>query len=473
MKNLGKIFLILLTPIYIFASVVASVDSTTVTKGEYVTLNLNVSGENIQRPSIDSICGNDILSSGSQTSITMINGEYKKNYILSYKFMPLKSCIIEPIEIDINSKIEKSKSIKIEVTKQKVDKNSDFTLSLVSEKKEVLVGESFKVDLIFKQKIGADAVDSKFQEPKFKGFWIKGQSEQKAYKEGDFNIVKISYVLSAQREGNLAISPAKIAIAKRVHTRDSWGIFMQSVKWKTYFSNPLDISVKPLPFAVKYIGDFTISVDIDKTSIDKNEALNLRLKIVGNGNLEDMQSFKPTIDGVTVFDEKIVIKDNELTQKMAFISDNDFVIKPFILKYFDTKTKKVKTITTKEIKIDVKGAKIKEELVIKRDIPKEIPQTVEIKNNSISTIWAVSIFIIGLFVGILIMILKPWAKFKNSKKINLKDEKLLLIKLLPFKDDKEVQKIMDDLEENIYNPNSQKLDKKLLKECLSKYEITT
>jgi len=471
MKNLGKIFLIFLTPIYIFASVVASVDSTTVTKGEFVTLNLSVSGENIQRPNIDSICGFDVISSGSQTSIIMVNGDLKKSYILSYKFLPLNNCEIEPIEIEIDSKIEKTKFIKIKVSEQKIDKNSDFILSLVSEKKEVLVGETFKVDLIFKQKEGAGAVDSKFEEPKFKGFWVKGQSEQSTYKEGDFNIVKISYILSAQREGDLKILPAKIGIAKRVNKRDSWGMFMQSIKWKTYFSNVLDISVKPLPVTVKYIGNFSISVDVDKKSIDKNEALNLTLKIIGNGNLEDMQTFKPTIDGVTVFDEKINIKGNILTQKMALVSDKDFIIKPFVLKYFDTKTKKVRIISTKEIKVKVTGAKLKEELIIKRDNPKQTLQKVELVDDGISTIWAVVIFISGLIIGILIMLLKPLNGFKNNNKIKIKDEKLLLIKLIPFKDDLDVQKIINILEKNIYSNEKEQVNKKLLKEIIQKYII--
>jgi len=476
MKNLGKIFLIfLLTPIYIFASVIASVDNTTVTKGEYVTLNLSVTGEDIKKPSISSICGYDILSSSSQTNITMVNGDYKKKYVLSYSFMPLKSCKIEPIEIEIDSKKEKTNPINIEVTNQKVDKNSEFILSLVPKKREVYVGESFNVDLLFKQKEGAGAVDSRFEEPKFKGFWIKGHSKQSTYKDGNYNVTKISYILSAQRAGHLSILPAKIGIAKRVNTRDSWGMFMQNVKWKTYFSNSLDIDVKPLPQNVKYIGDFKISANVDKTTINKNEALNLTLKIVGNGNLEDMQSFKPSIDGVTIYDEKIVIKNNQLTQKMAFISDNDFIIKPFVLKYFDIKTKKIKTISTNEIKVKVNGVKVKEQLIVKKDAKQKIEpiQKMEVVNNGISKTVAFIIFIFGVLVGVLVMITKPWnISNTKSKKINIKDEKLLLVKLLPFKDDVEVKKIMDILEKNIYSSDKEKLDKKVLKDILDRYNIT-
>jgi hypothetical protein len=71
------------------------------------------------------------------------------------------------------------------------------------------------------------------------------------------------------------------------------------------------------------------------------------------------------------------------------------------------------------------------------------------------------------------MLLKPFKSFKREKAFNIKDEKLLLIKLLPFKDkDVDVQKIVDTLESNIYSGKKEKIDKKLLKEILKKYEIS-
>jgi hypothetical protein len=470
MKNLGKIFLILIIPFYTFASVVASVDSTEIVKGEDLTLNISISGEDIKKPLIDSICGYDITSSGSQTSIKMINGDYTKNYILSYKFTPLDSCTIEPIEIEIDGKKEKTKPIDIKVKEYIVDKNSDFILTLSTDKKEVMIGESFDVDVVFKHKKGVGVVDSRFEEPQFKGFWIKKQSDQKTYQEANHNVIKITYTLAAQREGIQNITPAKIAIASRVSARDSWGMWMQNVKWKTYFSNSLDIDVKALPNGLKYIGDFKIKAEVDKTQVEQNEAVNLTLTIQGKGNLEDIKSFKPIIAAVSVFDEKIAIKEDTLTQKMAFVADGDFKIKPFTLRYFDTKTKKEKTISTKEISIKVNSLKPKEQLVVKKeniDIAKENKKT--ISSDGIPTLWAVAIFISGVLVGIGIMLLKPWERAESKKKLDIKDEKLLLVKLLPYKDDENVQKLIDTLERNIYESKEYKVDKKLLKECLNRY----
>ncbi len=365
MKNLGKIILFLFLPISIFSNVTAELDSSTITKGEIATLKLKISGEDVKEPNIQSVCGYEVISSSSHTNMYMVNGELSKSYTLSYQFMPLQSCEIEPIKINIDEKEYTTKSLNIEVKEQVTDKKSNFILSLVTQKNNVFVGQTFDVDLFFKQRDGAEALDSKFVQPKFKGFWVKKQTNPQSYKENGFNITKITYTLAAQRDGKLSIAPAQISIASRKLTKDGWGSWIQNIKWKTFFSNTLSIDVKPLPKDVKYIGDFVIYADVDKTTVETNQALNLTLKVMGDGNIEDMSSFKPSIDGVNVFDEKIVIKGNVLTQKMAFVSDKDFVIEPFELKYFDTKTQKVKSIKTKEIRVSVNGAKQIKELTIK------------------------------------------------------------------------------------------------------------
>jgi len=58
-------------------------------------------------------------------------------------------------------------------------------------------------------------------------------------------------------------------------------------------------------------------------------------------------------------------------------------------------------------------------------------------------------------------------------KFDVKNEKMLLIKLLPYKDeDPEVAKLVELLEANIYSTTKEKIDKKLLKEIVKKYNIS-
>ncbi|MCW8838859.1 MAG: BatD family protein, partial [Thiovulaceae bacterium] len=399
MKNLGNIiiFLILFANI-LNASVTASVDSQTVVRGEMVTLSLKLDGADIETPNIQTICGEDVISTNSQTSIEMINGNFRKNYVLSYKFLPQKSCDIEPIGVNIGGKTEYTKKISINVEAQKVTKDSPFILTLESSKDEVYVGESFEVTLLFKQKNNATAVDSEFVPPKLQGFWIKSESKPERFKDKQYTTTKVVYTMAAQREGVLKISEAKMKIASRSHTTDNWGSWVPQIKWKTFFSNNLEIKVKKLPSGVDLVGDFSITATVDKTSIDPNEAVNLSIEVAGHGNLEDIKTLKPNISGVSIFDEKVEINADKLTQKIAFVSDKDFVIPSITLRYFDSKTKEIKTISTKEYKIDVKGSLNKSEtLNIKRqESPQNDKQMSQSSNGSISLVWGIIIFIFGL-----------------------------------------------------------------------------
>jgi len=477
MKNHGRfltfiIFLIAL-PQILFASVTASVDYDTVELGDMVIYSLDVSGDEISRPRILRLCDTDVISSSSQTSMQVINGIFKKSYILSYKFLPQKTCEIKPISIEIDSKEEFTKAIKVTVKEVSEAKDKNFEMSLITSKNSVFVGETFDVTLLFKQKKNSKAVDSKFIPPELKGFWVKNESEPERYQDGLYSITKVVYTMAAQRVGEQKITKAQMRIASRSNIRDSWGAWSPTIRWKTYFSNELNIQVKALPNGTILVGDFSILATVDKTSVNTNEAINLNIEVLGTGNLEDIKSFKPSIDGVSVFDEKIIINGNKLNQKIAFVADRDFVIKPFVLKYFDVNDKKVKIISTNEIKIQVKNLKPKEKLQIQREEPiqKEVEVVVSTPSVGFDKLTLIIIFLIGLITGILIILIKPFNFSQKEKVISLKNPKLLLMKLLPYRDDKQVQEIVDLLEESIYSSKELNIDKKLLKEIFKKYDI--
>ncbi|SFV57638.1 BatD [hydrothermal vent metagenome] len=482
MKNLGKkvfiIFILLTTSLY--ASVVAKVDPAVVYSGETATYTLTISGEKVHKPQLSDICGNQIVATSSQTSIEMINGDYKKSYALSYEFVPQKSCTIDPVSVEVDGKTEQSNAVKVLVKPATQDKSAPFILSLKADKTNVYVGEPFVLRLELKQSKRASAVDSKFIEPDFKGFWVKHKSQATREETPEYVITKMSYTLAAQREGNLSIAPAQLRIATRVNSRDMWGSFMPQVKWRSYYSNGVQIEAKPLPNNAKIVGNFTISAKADKTEITSNEAVNVTVTVKGDGNLEDIGSFKPYIDGVNVFAEKIEIHGNTLTQKLAFVSDKDFTIPPFKLAFYNLKTQRVEQIKTEPIAIKVKGSsKATPSLTIQKEEPQQELQIKKAEQSSseksyegVSFFWIVIVFVLGVLLGVALTFLKPFKRVKKEKKLNIKDEKLLLIKLLPYKDmDENVKKIVTILEGNLYEGKKEQLDKKLLKEILKQYDI--
>ena len=474
MKSLGKIFFILIgVTQVVFGNVAASVDTNRVGYGEVVSYNLTISGDDVKRPEIFTLCGEDVISTGSATSIQIVNGDYQKSYVLSYKFIPKVSCVIEPISVEVGGKTHKTQSIDITVEKIIASKDDSFSLKLSTSKNEVYVGEAFEVTLLFKQKKSAQVVDSKFTQPEVKGFWVKGEPKQEITQGKDYTTTKIVYTMAAQRKGSLYVTPAKIAIASRKNVKDYFGGFFPEVKWKTYFSNDLNITSQALPSDVSLVGNFTIEAFADKLEVNPNEAVNVTIKVTGEGNLEDIKTFKPYIDGISIFDEKILIQDNVLSQKITFVADKNFTVEAFSLKVFNPQTKEIKTISTQAIAVKVHNSKTeqKEKLVIKKE--QKTPEVVEVKveTKKLDTLWIVLIFLGGLILGVGLMLLKPLFVFERKNKLNLKDHKMLLVKLMPFKDNADVKELVELLESKLYKGTEKNIDKKMIKEIIKKYEI--
>jgi len=479
MKNLGRVIFFIATFITVTlygAEVVATVDKPVIQEGDSVTLNLKITGKDISRPAVRSLCGYDIESSSSQTSIEMINMEYKKSYILSYKFSPKSDCTIAPLELKVDNKLLKTQPISIKVNPYTRSVNDDFLLSLAVNKKDLYVGEPFELTLTLEQKKSAQAVDSKFEAPDFEGFWLKHESKPQRIDKGASVVTKVIYTLAPQRSGSLEIKPAVMSIASRVASHDVWGSFIQNLKWRKYLSNKLEVNVKELPKGIKLVGDFTLNLRVDKTEVEANQPLNLVVEVSGYGNLEDIESFKPNIDGVSAFAEKIKIDGLLLTQKIALVADANYTIPPFELLYFDPQTKTRKLLRTKPVAVTVKNAPHKQqELVVKKEeqqpqpIVKESATKVESNSVSFNLYIAIAVFVFGMIVGFLLPKIVPSQRAKKSKKISLKDDKTVLIKLMPYKENSEVAQMIESLERKIYMGESNSVDRKKLKEIVKKY----
>lgn len=478
MKNHGEgtvmiqfLLLFFITAQMLFAGVSASVDTQSVEEGEIVTYSLQIKGEDIKRPNITTLCQSDLLSTSSQTNMQIINGAISKHYTLNYTFAPQKSCTIESLEVEIDGKKEHTKEIEISVKAPSQTQDPNFELSLQSDKEELYVGEAFELTLLFKQKNGSNALDSRFTPPNFDGFWVREESKPQKYEENGFIVTKVIYTLLPQRAGTLAIGRAKMQIASRDTKIDSWGGWIPTIKWKNYFSNALDFTIKPLPAGVTLVGEFNIEIALEQEEINANEALHANIVVSGKGNLEDIKSFKPYIQEVAVFEENGVVEKQKRTQKLTFVAERDFTIPAFELTYFDIQTQKIKTIATRPIAIKVKNQKPKEELVIqKEEQNKEEPSDQAKTEASSSLLWLFT-FLVGIGTGVLLMLLPKWTKRKKREKSSIKEPKELLAKLMAHQEDPEVKVLIEILEKNIYGNDKTQIDKKTLQMILKRYKI--
>lgn len=488
MKNLGSIIIVFLT-LYtgLYAGVKAELSRDSISLGETVILRLHVDGENIEEPAISKLCDSKIISTSRSTNMQIINGSYTKEQVLSYSFTPMATCKIEPIAVKIDGKYESTDPLNVTVNALAITKDSPFILTMEAEKSTVYVGEPLKVTINLKQRHNAEAVDSKFAPPELKNFWIKEQQQGRRFEEGDYTVTKVIYIMAAQKSGKQHIDRTQLQVAQRTHSRDAWGQWFPQLQWRSFFSNELDIDVKPLPEGINLVGDFNITATLDKNEAAANDAVNLTLRVSGSGNFEDIGSLKPFIDGVSVFEEDASTKafiENGVyrgvwQQKMAFVSEHDYTIPPIALKYLDPESQTIKTVTTQALHVKIKGApqKTQEPLKIERSSDDQPLQALE-ENTSIhsatpSYLWIISL-VGGVVLGILIMLI-PWKNLRRDKEfstaLNVRDDKSVLNFLLNFIDDPEVSDMVKQLEAKLYEGKSITIDKKQLKVLLKRYAL--
>jgi hypothetical protein len=139
---------------------------------------------------------------------------------------------------------------------------------------------------------------------------------------------------------------------------------------KKIFSNALKINVQPLPAQNKpadfsgAVGDFTFTPEIDRTELKANEAINLKITIAGNGNIDLIDKLKiefPT--DFETYDPKVSSNINKsssgISGKKVFEyliiprNPGEFRIKPFSFSWYDLKSRTYLTKSSPEYVIRV------------------------------------------------------------------------------------------------------------------------
>lgn len=228
----------------------------------------------------------------------------------------------------------------------------------------------------------------------FPGFWYKDLKDNneplKQYSEvingREYVVADLRKIaLFPQRSGEITIEQMEMECMAQVQAQSSQRFrdpffdsffddpfFNRSVRNVplTLSSNSIKLDVKPLPASnrpVEFsgaVGKFHMSASIDRTEVKSNEAINLKVEISGQGNLElidqpdfvfppDFETYDPKVT------DRINRSDNGISGMKSFeyllIPRNagEFSIKPATFVYFDPARDQFNTLSTPEFKISV------------------------------------------------------------------------------------------------------------------------
>jgi hypothetical protein len=473
---LGKL-LFLLLPFALNAQVSVSLDRTSAYKDDLVQFIIEVNGNDIIFPNINTIGTQAVIGTSTSSQLRVINGAINRSKTVSYSFKANQSMKIPSFKVELAGVIEYTDELFLQVLKPNASKIGDtFQLQLFLSKKTAYLGESIIANLQFKYKIGTSIVDANLAEFAPKHFYIKTLQNQDTNpkQENGYMVYNNNFLIFPQQAGILNIESQIINVAKRQAKTNF-------IVWEKIFSKVHTIEVLPLAQGIDIQGEYVIEASVDKQSTKANEPVKLPLKIMGTGNIDDIDEINIDSSDTVNFSTKPTItnymKNNnyggEFTQKFSFIGEKDFIIPYVSFKYFDIKTKKIKELTTQEFSIKVKkNSKTNQNIQTnnKVKVVEKIKIVVEKEDAYIKYVLALVSFLLGAALVYFLTRKKKVLREDTPiiKKIKTaKTDKELYNILLAFGENNEIAKIISRLEDNIYNNKQNKINKKEIIEILS------
>jgi hypothetical protein len=452
-------FFLLLLPILIFAQVSVKVNKTHLTRGEELVITITVEGKDIKFPDISKIGKYNVIGSSVVSNIEVINGKMKESLSKSFIIIPDNNLTIPSFTVIVDGKVYKTKPIKITVSAPK-QTIGDNRLDINISKTNLYIGESAVLDVKLKFKPPVESIQ--IQKPDIEGFIVKD-----FYSNSTQNEVEYKFLITPLKTGSFKIGPlvAKIGyLVKENPFNDSFfNLSVASLKYKTIYSNQLQVNVKPIPNGAVY-GEFNISMDAKKV-VNANEPNKAVLKIEGCGDFYNLPEFKLNIPNATIYSSKpqinLNVKNNKLCgsyiKTFTIIAENDYTIPPITLKEFNST---LKTISTKPINVKVIGAKTTP--IIKQNTPKKTKIIIKHEKipNYIQYLIYTALLIAGIIIGILLTKIKLTNEPDIIKKIKKANQKELFNLLIPYSDNSKIKEILRKLEDNIYKGANHKISKK-------------
>lgn len=362
-----------------------------------VDFEMNQDGDNFRPPSFD---GFRVVGGPNQSiSNSWINGKRSFSKTYSYFLAPQQrgKLTIGQATIDIGGETYKTLPVEVEVTAAvevpKDGNNADYIASenvhLVAEVSNANPYLNEAITVTYKLYVSHDvSITSQWREidtPKYADFWSQNIDNQNNFKvyEGKYNgqdyryVVLRTTVLYPQKTGELEIEPLTLDVPIDVqgNRRDFFGRRIMERVNKTISAGKRTINVKPLPLEGKpdgfngAVGDFAFEVSTNKTQLNANESLQLDVKVSGKGNLKlftlpevklpnTLEVYEPEHNERV--STNLAGMSGSVTDSYTVVPQfkGSYPVNPITFSFFDPKTEKYRTVTSKEFTIEVENGPI-------------------------------------------------------------------------------------------------------------------
>ena len=399
----GHLLMAVAMPVYAQnATFVATVDRSPVGLGEQFTLSLTLSGsalgggKNLQLPDLSKF---RVMSGPNQsTSMQIINGAVSSSATYSFVLQPkeIGTFTIGPASIEEGGTVQKTQPISVQVVKgdprantpsppadQTVQLGDNLFLRAVVDRSHVMQGE--QINLAFKLYTRVSVVNyAVSKNPGMTGFWNEDTETPKnitltteTINGKPYRVGLIKRVaLFPTQSGVLDIGPMEVQATVQMpygRSNDPFESFFRDPFGRntTYnvSSEAIKIKVDPLPSGAPAdfkgaVGQFAMSVAVDRKTTRTNEPVTLKVTLSGTGNVKllegpsielpaDFEQYTPK------FSESINRQNNRINGSKTFEYllipryPGLKVIKPVTMSYFDLVKKEYVRLRSPQIELNV------------------------------------------------------------------------------------------------------------------------
>ena len=363
-----------------------------------LTFVVNAEGKDLrvqEMPDFEVLMG---PSQSTSYSNSWINGKSSSQTTVSYTYilMPKKegTFTIAPATIKVKNATYTSNGLTIKVlppdksgksnaaanASSTTISNDDFFVRMIVSDRDVYEQEGFLVTFKLYAARPCTLNGAKF--PEFEGFLAQEidlpnkQWVQDRYKDRNYFTVDLrQVVLYPQRSGQLTIGKGTYDAVIRISTpqkaRSIFDDFFDTYRDvnKELVSQPATINVKPLPSGKPAsfsgaVGDFTMTADINTDHVKANEAVTIKVKISGNGNLKLVKNPEVAFpNDFDIYDPKV---ETDVKTTTAGVSGSKtieymaipryagkFEIPAVEFSYFDIKSGAYKTLKSEAFELEV------------------------------------------------------------------------------------------------------------------------
>ncbi len=303
-----------------------------------LTYTLNSKGDEFNPPEFDNFYVIAGPSTSYNQSTQIINGKVTRNVSYTYTYIMQSTregkFTIPPATVMIKKKQYSTNSLQIEVIKRRTPQpqtrtpatqsqnnqglanivNEDLFVRVLVDKSNVYHGAHLVATIIIYSRVNLSGFE-KVDLPDFNGFYMQEieipplRSLERENIDGQIygtGVIK-KYLLFPQHSGNIVIEPVEVECLVQQTVRktpqsffDDFFSFNSVRNTKKIISSPkVTINIKPLPAGAPSsfsgtVGSVNMIADLDKSSVNENDAVTLKITLKGTGNLKLAEA--PVVD---------------------------------------------------------------------------------------------------------------------------------------------------------------------------------